>query len=103
MLGAAYVAGRNEHLAIDILPERLKGKAKLRLKLFICLVIASFAVPVMVFGGCNLVYITYMLGQQSTALQVPLAYVYTVIPVSGLLVAFYQILDIRELLALYRQ
>ncbi len=98
LLGAAYVAGHNEHLAIDILPQKLAGKAKDKLMIFIHVIIISFAVPVMIFGGCNLVYITYILGQKSTTLQVPLAYVYTIIPISGLLILLYQILDIKSIL-----
>ncbi|GAB3664116.1 TRAP transporter small permease [Echinicola sediminis] len=96
MLGAAYVAGHNDHLAIDILPTKLTGKAKNKLMIFIHLVIIGFAVPVMIFGGSNLVYITYMLGQKSTTLQIPLAYVYTIIPVSGILISIYQIADIKH-------
>jgi len=98
MLGAAYVAGHNDHLAIDILPTKLKGKAKNNLLVFIHIIILGFAVPVMIFGGSNLVYITYMLGQKSTTLQIPLAYVYTIIPISGILISVYQIADIKHLL-----
>lgn len=97
MLGAAYVAGQNGHLAIDILPQKLKGRKKIRLQIFICIVILAFVLPVMILGGSNLVYITYVLGQKSATLQVPLAYVYAIIPLSGLLVAYYQIADIIEL------
>ena len=98
MLGSAYVAGRNEHLAIDILPQKLKGKPKRRLMIFIHCVIIAFALPVMILGGANLVYITFVLGQKSATLQVPLAYVYAIIPFSGLLVFYYQIASIKELL-----
>ncbi len=98
LLGAAYVAGHNEHLAIDILPQKLTGKAKDKLMIFIHVIIIGFAVPVMIFGGSNLVYITYILGQKSTTLQVPLAYIYTIIPISGLLILLYQILDIQSIL-----
>ncbi|MDN3670657.1 TRAP transporter small permease [Echinicola jeungdonensis] len=98
LLGAAYVAGHNEHLAIDILPQKLTGKAKDKLMIFIHFIIICFAIPVMIFGGSNLVYITYILGQKSTTLQVPLAYIYTIIPISGLLILLYQILDIKSIL-----
>jgi TRAP-type C4-dicarboxylate transport system permease small subunit len=90
MLGAAYVAGQDQHLAIDILPERLSGLKKIRLKIFINLIVLLFALAVMVLGGFNLVYITFILQQKSATLQLPLAYVYTIIPVSGLLVIYYQ-------------
>jgi TRAP-type C4-dicarboxylate transport system permease small subunit len=48
----------------------------------------------MVIGGSRLVYITYSLGQTSAAMQIPLAYVYTIIPISGAMIIFYKIRDI---------
>jgi TRAP-type C4-dicarboxylate transport system permease small subunit len=91
MLGAAYVAGQDKHLAIDLLPQKLTGKPKQNLLIVINVVIIVFAVAVMVLGGLNLVYITFILDQKSATLQVPLAFVYTIIPLSGLIVTYYQI------------
>ncbi len=98
MLGSAYLAGQNGHLAIDILPQKLTGRPKVRLMIFIHVVIIAFALPVMILGGGNLVYITYVLGQKSATLQVPLAYVYSILPLSGLLILYYQIDSIKKLL-----
>jgi TRAP-type C4-dicarboxylate transport system permease small subunit len=95
MLGAAYVAGKNDHLAIDILPQKLTGKPKMRLMVFIHIIIIAFVLPVMIMGGGNLVYITFVLEQKSATLQVPLAYVYAIIPLSGLLILYYQISNIK--------
>jgi TRAP-type C4-dicarboxylate transport system permease small subunit len=98
MLGAAYVAGQGNHLAIDILPTKLTGEAKRRLLMVINVVIILFVIPVMIMGGSNLVYITYILEQKSATLQLPLAYVYMMIPFSGLLVLFYQLVDLTTLI-----
>jgi len=97
MLGAAYVAGKNEHLAIDILLTSLKEKAQNKLMILISFCIMIFAIVVMIIGGSNLVYITFILGQKSATLQIPLAYVYGIIPFSGLLVFYYQIVSIIHL------
>ena len=35
ILCAAYATGKHMHLALDLLPEKLEGKAKIRLQLFI--------------------------------------------------------------------
>ena len=37
MLGAAYVAGKDQHIAIDLLPSRLVGKSKIKLMIFLIL------------------------------------------------------------------
>ncbi|HLW19089.1 MAG TPA: TRAP transporter small permease [Cyclobacteriaceae bacterium] len=98
MLGAAYVAGKDKHLAIDLLPQKLSGRGKTRLLVFIHIVVIAFVLPVMVLGGANLVYITFVLQQKSATLQVPLAYVYSIIPFSGLLILYYQLSNVKLLL-----
>ena len=97
MLGAAYVAGKNDHLAIDILLTSLKGKAQDKLMILISVCILVFALIVMVIGGSNLVYITFILSQKSATLQIPLAYVYSIIPFSGVLITYYQLFFIIQL------
>jgi TRAP-type C4-dicarboxylate transport system permease small subunit len=96
MLGSAYVAGKKEHLAIDILLTSLKERSQSKLMLFIDICVLIFALTIMVIGGSNLVYITFILGQKSAALQIPLAYVYVIIPFSGLLVIYYQLVAISQ-------
>jgi TRAP-type C4-dicarboxylate transport system permease small subunit len=103
MLGAAYVAGKDQHLAIDILPQKLEGKAKIRLVVLINLIVMLFAFLAMVLGGSNLVYITFILEQKSATLQLPLAYIYSVIPMSGLLVMYYNFYQISTQLKTQKQ
>ena len=91
ILGAAYASGQKMHLAINLLEPKLSPINQIRLKKIIALLILFFALTVMVGGGSNLVYLTHILGQQSPALQLPMAVIYIVIPVSGLLIVYYQI------------
>jgi TRAP-type C4-dicarboxylate transport system permease small subunit len=97
MLGAAYVAGKNEHLAIDIILTSLKEKSQKKVLVLVNVLVMVFALTVMVIGGTNLVYITFILAQKSAALQIPLAYVYGIIPFSGILVCYYQVFTIFQL------
>jgi TRAP-type C4-dicarboxylate transport system permease small subunit len=96
ILGAAYVAGKNMHVAIDVLPSRLSVRAQHRLKQVVRFSIILFCLMAMVIGGSRLVYITYVLDQFSPALNVPLAVVYSVIPLSGLLIIYYKISDMFQ-------
>ena len=91
MLGAAYASGQKMHLAIDLLSPKLSPKAQARLYLFINLLVAGFALTVMVIGGLRLMYITHTLGQTSAAMRVPMALVYAAVPVAGVVVVFYKI------------
>ncbi|PRY97798.1 TRAP transporter small permease [Marinilabilia salmonicolor] len=98
MAGAAYVKGKNEHLAIDILPDKLQPKNKNKLLVFINFMIIIFSLSIMVIGGVWLVYTRFQMGQVSSALQVPLGFVYSIVPISGLLMIYYSIDDIRNLI-----
>ncbi|MFX0555779.1 TRAP transporter small permease [Maribacter sp. CXY002] len=97
VLGAAYVSGRNLHVAIDILPTRASLKTQKRLRVIVTILVILFVLFAFVIGGSRLVYISYVLGQQSPALQVPLAVVYIIIPISGLLIMYYKISDLLKL------
>ncbi len=96
LLGSAYALGKKKHLAIDLLPSKLTGKPKKILQVFISVLIIAFAALVLVVGGIRLVYITFTLNQISPALGIPIAYVYLVLPLSGLLMIVYGILEIFE-------
>lgn len=94
VLGAAYVSGKNMHVAIDLLPSKLNPEKQVKLKFVVNILIILFSFGALIIGGIRLVYITYTLEQYSAALQIPLALVYLVIPISGALIIFYKISDI---------
>lgn len=102
VLGAAYAAGKRVHLALDLLPEKLQGRGRLKLNLVIEALVMAFALAVMVIGGARLVYIQYALGQASSSLGLPMALVYAVVPLSGLLILFYSAVHLAEQLAQLR-
>ncbi len=97
LLGGAYISGKNGHLAIDILPQKLSQEKAKILNSFIHLLIVLFAAAVLVYGGGNLVYITGILDQRTATLQVPLSWIYLMIPISGLCVMIYHSIHILNL------
>lgn len=94
ILGAAYVSGKNMHVSIDVLVRRFSDVGQRRLKYVVTAMIILFCMGVMVIGGGRLVYITHVLDQHSPALQMPLSVVYSIIPISGLLIVFYKVSDL---------
>ena len=91
LFGAAYVAGKNEHLAIDLLIQKSSPARQRRLMLIINSLILLFGVLVMVTGGIWLVYTRFVMEVKSAALQIPLGYVYLVLPISGILIVYFTI------------
>ena len=96
VLGAAYVAGKGNHVAITYFSEKFSSANQKKVQTFINLTILTFAILGMLTGGVRLVYITLVLEQLSPALKIPLGVVYSVIPISGILIIFYKILDLKN-------
>lgn len=96
LLGSAYAVGQRLHLAIDLISDRLTPRRRQALGIVIESAVLIFAVGVLLVGGWELVSLTLLLGQTSAALGVPLGYVYSVLPLSGAIMAFYAIVVIVE-------
>ncbi len=94
MLGASYVTGKRMHLSIDLLSQKINPDKRNALNAFIYGIVAVFALLVMVVGGSRLVYLVFTLGQTSPALEIPLSVVYIVLPVGGLIIIYYSIMNI---------
>lgn len=96
ILGAAYVAGKNEHVAIDFFSKKFSASNQKVIAAFVSISISSFAFFALLIGGSRLVYVTAKLEQFSPSLQIPLAVVYAVIPISGILIIFFKLTYNKE-------
>ncbi len=90
-LGGAYAFRKFAHLGLDILTANLKGYVKKLAEGFSDVVSLLFAAILMVFGGAKIMWLTLELEQYSAALQVPMGYVYSVIPLSGVLICLFSL------------
>lgn len=98
VLGAAYINGQKEgHLSMDFLLSKLPEEKRHGRQKIIQGFMALFALVIMVIGGGNLVYTTLRLGQMSSALHIPLGYIYIIVPLSGLAIIFFSIYNIKKL------
>lgn len=91
LLGAAYATGKRLHLSIDLIPSHIVAK---RQKLYESIVQGSvliFGFFVMVLGGARLCWLTFVFQQKSATLEIPLGFIYLVIPISGLLICYYSL------------
>lgn len=95
LTGAAYATGEKQHLAIDLISSRFDVRQRKYLELIICFFVSAFAIIVLVIGGISLVYTSFIYGQISASLEIPLGYIYLVAPLSGLLIVYYSIDNTR--------
>ncbi len=91
LLGAAYASGQHLHLAIDLLPEKLIQERGNIFNSIVHLSVVCFAFLVMVIGGVRLVQLSFQFEQTSAALEIPLGFIYMVVPFSGLIICYYNI------------
>lgn len=96
LLGSAYAASSRSHIAVDLIPRWIDRRFAPILTGIANAAVISFALGVMAFGGARLVWLSFELGQRTAALGLPLGVVYLVIPITGLLMAFFAGCDWAE-------
>jgi len=96
LLGAAYAIRLKAHLGIDLLTVKMSGKKRYIWELGIYSVVILFSLLVLIWGGVRLVSITLYLNQVSAALRVKMGYIYTVLPITGLLIIFYSVFFMQQ-------
>jgi TRAP-type C4-dicarboxylate transport system permease small subunit len=96
LLGAAVAMNKGAHLGIDYFTSKLSIRNRVATEVFVFAVVALFSLFAMIIGGIDLVTITLELDQRSPVLDIPMGYVYLVVPISGLFMAFYSIIGFFE-------
>ncbi|WP_439133300.1 TRAP transporter small permease [Pseudomaricurvus sp.] len=94
MLGGCYAYRVGAHLGLDLLSSYLEGTARKRLSWVISGAVIAFSGSVLIYGGGNLVHVTYILHQTSASLEIPMAFIYTVLPISGILLCCFSLDEI---------
>jgi TRAP-type C4-dicarboxylate transport system permease small subunit len=91
LLGSSYAYYTKAHLGIDILTANLSGKKRKLSEILVSAIVFLFALFLLVIGGFHLVRITFTLKQISPAMEIPMGYIYLVLPISGLLFMYYAV------------
>jgi TRAP-type C4-dicarboxylate transport system permease small subunit len=94
ILGAAYISGKNAHITIDLLSASIALKARLQMEVVTGMIISLFVLVIFLVGGSRYIYISFKLGQTSAALEIPMGYVYLVLPIAGIIIIYFKILGI---------
>ena len=95
LLGAAYVFGKQEHMRMSFLVDKLSDKNQNKIKLLSEIVVMIFAALVLVFGGFRMSQLS--MGQISSSLQIPMGYIYLALPLSGVVTIVYNILNVSKI------
>ncbi|MDO4268822.1 MAG: TRAP transporter small permease [Eubacteriales bacterium] len=96
LLASAYVFGKNDHMRMAFLADQVKGTPKIVMELIIQFLVFAFAAIVMVYGGIAITKLT--MTQVTASLQIPMGYVYFMVPISGVLIMYFSLLNALDVL-----
>ena len=91
LLGSAYAYKEKAHLGIDLISHKLSSKGKFYSEIIVLIVVVLVSFFVFIFGGMRLVYITYTLNQLSPAMRINMGFIYSVAPITGILIVLYSV------------
>lgn len=87
LLASSYVFGRGDHMRMAFLAEKTRGRTRLLLGLTGDLLGFGFSAVVMTWGGLEITKLA--MTQVTASLQIPMGYVYVILPVSGVFIMFF--------------
>lgn len=96
MYGSAYVFGLREHMNIAFVRDKMPTKMRIIIEMIGELMIALFAAGVLIYGGFK--QMSDQMGQLDAALQIPMGYIYSAVPISSCFILFYFIFTEIKLL-----
>lgn len=96
LFGAALVSGERGHMNIPVIVDRFGEKGKKMFHVFAEVVAFLFSAAILVFGGVQITSLA--MGQMTSSLGVAVGVFYVVMPVCGVIIALYAILNIVDIL-----
>ena len=99
IFSSAYVFGKRDHMRMTFVADKLPKEQRKILEIVIELLIIAFAVIVLIYGGFTIMGLT--MTQKTASLGVMMGVIYAVVPISGILIAIYGVLNVIDLCAGY--
>ena len=96
LLASAYVFGKRDHMRMGFLADKITGTPRKVLETAIDFLTFAFAAVVMVYGGISITKLTMI--QTTASLQVPIGYIYMIVPVTGILIMFFSFTNAMDML-----
>lgn len=94
MLGMAYVAGKQQHISLTILVDKVSAQVRHVWMIILQITFMAFSVWILIVGGLKISAISML--QISPALGIPMGQVYYALPIAGVLIIIYSILNIVD-------
>ncbi|WP_286035466.1 TRAP transporter small permease [Succinatimonas hippei] len=99
IVAAALVFGSRGHLCMSFVYSKFKGKKRVVLDVLSEVTIAAMSVLLLIYGGQYMVLSN--MSQITASLGINMGFVYAVLPISGLFILIYNLLNIYDLFKLW--
>lgn len=97
MIAAAYVFSERGHIAVEILIEKLPLRSRRAAAIVIELIVVFFIVSVFIIGGLAVAENSWQ--QHLSSLPLSIGQIYLIMPIAGVLILFYSLVQIIGILA----
>jgi hypothetical protein len=94
LLAASLVFGKRDHMRMGYFAGKFSIKAQKAFGIISEILILLFSAIVLVYGGISITKLTST--QITASLGVPMSYIYIILPISGIITIFYNIINIIE-------
>lgn len=94
IISATYVFGQRDHICITALKGTFSPKMQKIASIFSECIIIIFSVLIMIYGGGVISKINML--QYDSMLNIPMGLIYSIIPICGVLIIFYSIINIAK-------
>lgn len=101
VLSAALVFGKRDHMRMSYVADKFTGLKALIVGIASEFLVFIFSGAIMVYGGIAITKLT--MTQVTASLGVSMAFIYVVVPISGVLIMIYNVLNITHLIKEYKK
>jgi TRAP-type C4-dicarboxylate transport system permease small subunit len=101
LLATAYVFGKRDHMRMGFMADKLGKTGQKILSIISEILIMVLAGSVMIYGGITIMDLT--MTQSTASLGVSMGVIYTIVPLSGVLIVIYSIMNIIDLVTGYEK
>ncbi len=99
LLGSALVFGQKDHMKLSLFSDKVKGKGQVALSIFSELLIMIIVISVFLFGGKKFMEVGAL--QLSPTLNISMDWIYVILPISGILIVVYNVINIVQIIQNY--
>ncbi|MFC5590076.1 TRAP transporter small permease [Sporosarcina soli] len=94
LLGTALVFGQKDHMRLSFFSDKVKGRGQIALSIFSELLILTIAISVFLVGGKAVMGVGAL--QISPTLYISMDWIYIILPISGILILIYSLINIIQ-------